>query len=292
MGKAKSNANAVKSTAKVKAIQQQQRQRMQWTVGIIVLVVAAIGLLVLVKASTSEKKDAAISTRAAASDDIVKNLHDVPLDLIVKDYKAQVGEGEGKIKDLTKIDAPALTQDGKPHITYIGAEYCPYCAGERWALVTAMAKFGDFTGLKTVTSGTESSAAISDLPTLSFYQTTFTSEHLSFTGRETETRQGATLDKMTAAEQKMFAKFNAPPYVSGNGGGIPFINFGGKFIQAGASYGPEALKGMTQEEVAKDIKAGNSDIAVKVRATAGTFIKAMCTVTEGKPGDVCKPFQS
>src|SRR5690348_15801045 len=32
-----------------------------------------------------------------------------------------------------EIKAPALTADGKPRVLYVGAEYCPYCAAQRWA---------------------------------------------------------------------------------------------------------------------------------------------------------------
>ena len=38
-------------------------------------------------------------------------------------------------------------QDGKPLITYVGAEYCPYCAAERWALAVALSRFGTFSNL-------------------------------------------------------------------------------------------------------------------------------------------------
>ena len=32
--------------------------------------------------------------------------------------------------------------DGKPVITYVGAEYCPFCAAERWALAVALTGSG------------------------------------------------------------------------------------------------------------------------------------------------------
>jgi hypothetical protein len=47
----------------------------------------------------------------------------------------------------SKITAPALTVDGKPRVLDVGAEYCPYCATEKWALVVALSRFGTFTGL-------------------------------------------------------------------------------------------------------------------------------------------------
>lgn len=44
------------ASAKVRAAQQQKRQRMQWSIGIIVLVVAGIVVLVLAKMSTNDTK--------------------------------------------------------------------------------------------------------------------------------------------------------------------------------------------------------------------------------------------
>ena len=32
-------------------------------------------------------------------------------------------------------------EDGKPIVTYVGAEYCPYCAAERWAMAVALSRF-------------------------------------------------------------------------------------------------------------------------------------------------------
>src|SRR6202043_382420 len=51
-----------------------------------------------------------------------------------------------------KNTALLTASDGKPEILYVGAEYCPYCAAQRWAVVTALSHFGTFSGLGTTTS--------------------------------------------------------------------------------------------------------------------------------------------
>ena len=48
-----------------------------------------------------------------------------------------------------------LTNSGKIVIVYVGAEYCPYCAAERWAIVTALETFGTFSGLQPIASAAE-----------------------------------------------------------------------------------------------------------------------------------------
>ncbi|HVD63297.1 MAG TPA: DUF929 family protein, partial [Lapillicoccus sp.] len=45
----------------------------------------------------------------------------------------QVGLGVGVSNPPKAISgAPPLTTDGKPGVLYVGAEYCPFCAAERW----------------------------------------------------------------------------------------------------------------------------------------------------------------
>ena len=276
-----------KAASKVKAAQAQQRQRMAWSIGIIALVVVGIAVLVVAKMST-DGTSTAVDKREPAPASLTKDLATVPIATLAK-ARTDALKGGSPIKDLVAIDAPALTEDGKPQILYVGAEYCPFCAGERWAVAVALSKFGTFEGLGTTLSAPAPEDP-ADVPTISFYGSTYTSKYLSFAGRETESRTGKPLDTLTAAEKKILATYNVPPYVAGQGGGIPFIDFGGKFVQSAASYSPSLMSGKKYADIAKEINAGKSDMAKQVNATAGTFIKAICTLTDNQPGDVCKPF--
>jgi hypothetical protein len=42
--------------------------------------------------------------------------------------------------------------DGKPLVVYVGGEYCPFCAAERWSIVYALSQFGTFRGLSQIKS--------------------------------------------------------------------------------------------------------------------------------------------
>ena len=83
--------------------------------------------------------------------------------------------------------AVARGADGKALVTYIGAEYCPYCAAERWAIAVALSRFGTFSQL----SGTHSSGTdvYPDTQTLSFYGSSYTSAYLDFRSVEETTNQ-------------------------------------------------------------------------------------------------------
>src|SRR3954470_6395027 len=60
--------------------------------------------------------------------------------------------GAGTATPLRASRMPALSRGGLPLVLYVGAEWCPYCAAERWALVAALGRFGTFEGVTLVRS--------------------------------------------------------------------------------------------------------------------------------------------
>jgi hypothetical protein len=199
-----------------------------------------------------------------------------------------VGSGTA-IAAPKRITAPALTQNGKPEILYVGAEYCPYCATERWPMVIALSRFGTFTGLKT----THSSATdvFPNTSTFSFHGATYRSQWIAFSGVELETnqRQGdgyAPLDTLTAAQEQTFGTYDAPPYESSSGG-IPFIDFGGKFLVSGVSYDPGVLSGKTAAQIAAALADPTTAISKGAIGTANNLTAAICSLTGNQPAAVC-----
>jgi thiol-disulfide isomerase/thioredoxin len=192
--------------------------------------------------------------------------------------------GTGTVRTLPKaISGAALTEGGKPSVLYVGAEYCPYCATERWAVAVALSRFGSFTNLG------ETSSSPSDVypntATLTFHGAGYSSKYLAFTGKETQSNQVvnggyATLDTLTAAEQALVDKYDPSQ-------GIPFIDIGGKYVISGASYDPAVLQGKTQAQIAAALSAPSSAIAKGVDGTANVITAALCAATGGKPANVC-----
>ena len=74
---------------------------------------------------------------------------------------------------------------GLPLVTYIGAEYCPFCAGERWPLVVALSRFGSFSGLRLSHSAADD--VFPNTPTLSFYGSSYSSQYVELSAAELQT---------------------------------------------------------------------------------------------------------
>ena len=282
----KENARALAAEMRANQAREAQRRRVLLATGAIAVVIVIVVGLVLVKVmgkdddtTTAASPKAATSALPAA---VLKDVTTVPASV-----SDTVGAA-GVTSVPQSIDAPALTENGKPKVLYIGAEYCPFCAAERWPMVVALSRFGTWTGL----AGTESGAkdVFPNTQTLSFHGAKFTSDYLTFAGFETQTNkevdgQYTPLDTLPDADQKIFDTYNKPPYVD-SAGGIPFANIGGKYVTSGASFSPELLEGKSRAEIATTLSDPSSDIAKAVVANANVLTAAICEATGNKPA-VC-----
>jgi len=256
------------------------------SIGVVVLLLVA---LVVAKAaglgSDDPGTDSTTSAQpAAASAAVVKAVTAVPATVLDE-------VGPGGVQAVPRmVDAPVLTADGKPKVLYVGAEYCPFCAAQRWPVVVALSRFGTWTGLGQTTSASDD--VYPDTATLSFHGATYTSDYLSFTGVETSGRtkvngQYALLDTLSAADQKTFATYNQPPYINGSAGGIPFLDLGGSYLSAGASLDPQLLAGKSNRQIAAALSDPASPIAQAVDGSANVITAALCEVTGQQPTRVC-----
>jgi len=197
---------------------------------------------------------------------------------------------------------PALTKGGRPLVLYVGSNYCPYCAATRWPLAVALARFGTFKNLKITASGQASTEPYPGTKTLSFYKATYTSPYIAFSATEqcTDIVSSSTstavedcngylpLENLTGTAFKTFAKYDFSPYqTSANSGGIPFIDFGNRFVEDGAFIDPTALGGYSHAQIAQSLNNPVASPGQTILVGANYYTAAICKMTGGKPGSVC-----
>ena len=66
----------------------------------------------------------------------------------------------------------------KPGILYVGGEFCPYCAAQRWAIIASLSRFGTFSGLGTMQSS--STDLYPATQTFTFAHATYSSPYFVF----------------------------------------------------------------------------------------------------------------
>jgi uncharacterized protein DUF929 len=237
------------------------------TIGVIALLVVAF----LAYRWATTPAPPVISSSSAAQ--VISTITNVPATEL-----EQVGAGSAS-NLIKKISGTPLTgPDGKPDIFYLGAEYCPYCAAERWPMIIALSRFGTFSGLQTTTSS--STDIYPNTPTFTFRSATFTSQHIDFESVETTDRNQSALQTPTSSQQALVSKYDTS-------NSIPFVDFGNRYAFAGAMYGPDLLGGMTWPRVSDALQQPASPQAKAILGSANLITAAICQLTEQQPVAVC-----
>ena len=190
----------------------------------------------------------------------------------------QVGAGSSNNR-ITAITGTALTgPGGKPLVFYYGAEYCPFCAAERWPLIIALSRFGSFSGLTTTTSS--SSDVYANTPTFTFHGATYSSQYVEFQAVETTNRDRKALETPTSAQLALVNRYDSA-------GSIPFVDFGNRYAFNGATYLPDSLQGLTWDQIAADLQNPVSPQAQGILGSANLITAAICKLTADQPAAVC-----
>ena len=286
MGKAtrirQQNAREKIAAQRAAARRAEIRRRALWTGGSIVLVIAIVVAFVAIKLSSnnSPSTSSASVTGTVLPASVQKNITSVPASTLDK-----IGIGSilsYNSSPLETVSNTALKSNGKPEMLFIGAEFCPFCAAERWAIAVALSRFGTFT---TPLRGIHSSSTDTDpnTPTLTFYKAKYSSQYLVFTPVENENESRGALQATTSAQQALWEKYDS----SAEGVGYPFIDFGNKYVLKEPTYDPGVLAGMTWAQVAAALHDPSSTVAKNALGAANLMTAAICKMTGGKPGNVC-----
>jgi hypothetical protein len=271
---------ATQRRARAQALREEQRRserRRRRTLATSVIAVVVVVLAALVTVGLVTHKNAGSGhPRALAPAAAVAATTKVPATVF-----DTVGKGSGATPPKS-LNAAALTSNGKPELLYVGAEYCPYCAAERWAMVTALSRFGTFKDLGSITSSPTD--VFPNTSTFTFYGSSYSSQYISFEPREIESNiaQGTgytSLQKLSAGETTLFDSTGQKAF--------PFLDFGGKYVLNGPQYSPQVLQGKTMTDIASALSDPSSAIAKAVDGSANYLTAAICKMTNNAPTSVC-----
>ncbi len=252
------------------------RRRRNWLMaGASVLVVVVVVVALVVAKAAGGGSGGAPREPLPAAD--AAKLQNVPLTTLLAAGAKQSVVWPGGISD------PPLTAGGKPDMLYIGAEFCPICATQRWPMTVALSHFGTFTNLQQ----THSAVSDGNIPTVSYYGSTFTSPYLTFTPVETTTNQPSgtyykPLQTPTPAQQQLWAQHSPNGQES-----FPFIYIGGKWLLQTSQFPDTLLEGKSFNQVLNSVGNNSTSVGASIDASAAVLIQKICTITGERPAATC-----
>jgi hypothetical protein len=255
-------------------------------VATVVVIAVAVGVFFLVRSATTPSP-APTLPGPAATQRVIQSISAIPASDL---DRVGAGTANANIQPVAGNPQPLVGPTGKPEVLYVGAEYCPYCAAERWAMIIALSRFGSFSGVQSMTSAADD--VYPSTPTFTFHGATYQSQYIDFVAVETTTNvkgpdgQYQPLDRLTPTQQALVNQYDGPPYTNSSGS-IPFLDFGNRYVMSGASYQPDVIHGMSWSEIAQSLHDPNSSQAKAVLGSANLLTAAICKVSGQQPASVC-----
>jgi len=189
---------------------------------------------------------------------------------------------------------PPLVVGGHPDVVYVGAEFCPYCAAERWALVVALGRFGKFSDLGATSSSKYE--AFGATATFSFAGATYRSRYVTFSPTEAYAQAPSTdapagfpaIEKVPSSEQALLKRYDSAPF-SSEPGALPFVDVTNRLlvIGAGVGYSPGLLQGSSMGKIAGELADPANTTSQAVLGAANELTAAICSATGQRPSNVC-----
>ena len=284
---ASSQRFAERQAAREQAAREQRRARTRaYGIVTIALVVLIVAVLVVVKVAGGGGSGSAVDVPSPPAGTPIPattlaKLMSVPVSTLT------AAPTSGILTTPQSVHNPALVKEGKPELLFIGAEFCPHCAAERWPLYVALSKFGTFNP----SPGRIHSANLDgDVPTLTFYGTTYSSPYFTFTPVEVYTNkpQGNGYAPLQTPTQAQLTLWQAT-----NGGAFPFLDFGGKQVLPSAQYSFAELQNLPFSAVAAQVGNNSTSIGADIDASAAQLVKTICgSLSDDRPSNVCSAASS
>ncbi|MGH7641261.1 MAG: DUF929 family protein, partial [Candidatus Dormibacteria bacterium] len=250
----------------------------------VAVVAAFIVVIILVEQLGGLHQDASV-TPAPAS--LVSALTSVP--------RGHLEEVKGGSINNPPIKIPAsykptlFTANGLPQVVFVGGEYCPLCALERWSLVVGLSHFGKFSNLKLIRSSVYDSPA--NVPTFTFaHGASYKSSYISFLPREHQSNVSI------GGNGPPYAIFQSLPpkvldaFTTLGGGAYPFLDYGGRYASVGSEAADSdvaALSGLSWDQVLSQLRNPKSTIAQEILGGANYITATTCLLTSNRPGSAC-----
>jgi Domain of unknown function (DUF929) len=264
------------------------------------VVVLLLGFVALVTyALTRTAAPANVARPSVTSDDIVATLAGVSASTF--DSVGVTVPGTTLTQPAILHGQPPLSRGGRPEVLFVGSEYCPFCAAERWPLVVALDRFGRFSTLHNTQSAPFS--VFSGIQSFSFVDTTYTSRYVILTGVELYSDQAgpdgtfARISHLDPGEAALVARYT--PLVDGTGapGTWPFVDIANRMVTATSGFSPALLVSQSQAQIAGEVAqplAATSQTTTPVPPSGQAIIAAanelsagICLATGGQPAAVC-----
>ncbi len=261
-----------------------------WGTAALVLVIVVVLVVIKVTGAPASSTPAAVQIPTPAAPAVVKAVTTIPGSVY---DTVGVTSSDAALTPPTLLHGqPRLTSNGKPEVVFVGDEFCPYCAAERWALVAALSRFGTF-GDTLDASQSAPNEVFPNTPTFTFEGARYRSKYLSATlvehygnQKNSASTAYAVLEPLTAEEKALMARYDRRT-PGAPGGVVPFVDVANEAVVSGGEFSPSVLQQLSANQIATGLTDPGDPATQAIVASANYLSAVVCQADGGLPARVC-----
>lgn len=256
--------------------------RFAWGAVVVILVgVTALLVYTLTDAPTTLQ----VVHRVETAPDVLRTLASEPVATF--DSVGVTAPETGLTPPTVVTGQPPMFSQEKPEVLFVGSEYCPFCAAERWPLILALSRFGTFSLLHDMESSTTS--VFPGLQSFSFFGASYTSPYLTFTGIEIYSDVPATngvftkISSLASGQQALVAHYQS----AGGPGTYPLVDIDNVMVSTTSGFSPAAILRVARPTIVSDLKDATTAASRAIVASANYLSAGICVATHQNPASIC-----
>ncbi len=262
-----------------------------WGTVALVLVIVVVLVVIKITGGPVAPTPTAVSTPTPAPPAVVKALTAIPASVY---DSVKVKSTDAALTPPTLLHGqPRLASGGKPEIVFVGDEFSPYCAAERWAVVAALSRFGTFgSTLDTMQSG--SIEVFPGTPTFTFVDAHYRSRYLSalLVEHYSDKKNSAgtafsVLEPLTPEVKTLLSRYDRRT-PGAPGGVVPFVDVANRAIVAGGEFSPAILQQLDANDIAAGLTDPRAPATQAIVGAANFLSAAICSADGEQPARVCQ----
>ena len=218
----------------------------------------------------------ALNTQGANDAYIGKSVSQKVYSLLYQASEASYGASDSAyLTAVQSITGPLYSTNGKPILVSATGEYCSPCALQRWPLVMALMRFGNFTNLEYMTT----SVSEGDYSTFAFAASSYTSNYVVFQPYGIYDRGGNPFETLPANYSSANQQYGKSS--------VPFLDFADDYAVSGSILPNPGLLGTRNwTQIISSIQAGDT-LGGQIKQAANVITAVICKTTGNKPASVC-----
>jgi len=259
--------------------------RFAW--GAVVVILVGVTAL-LVYTLTDTPTTLRVVNRAETAPDVLRLLASEPVATF--DAVGVTAPNTGLTPPTVVTGQPAMYSQEKPDVLFVGSEYCPFCAAERWPLVLALSRFGTFEVLHDMESSTTS--VFPGIQSFSFFDASYTSPYLTFTGVELYSDVAASngvftkISSLTPGQQALVTHYQAAGTQTG-AGTYPLVDIDNVMVSTTSGFSPAMILRISRSTIIGNLKNATTSDSRAIVASANYLSAGICVATHQNPSSVC-----